>query len=153
MANTYTQLYTHIVFTVNQSRVPSEHRIELEKYITGVVRNKGQKILAIYIMPDHVHILLSQNPTVPLSDTVRDIKTSATKFIKEKGWVKGKFHWQEGFGAFSYGHSQIDTVVRYILDQENHHKKKSFREEYLKMLNKFEVNYDEKYIFDEPAEK
>ncbi len=150
MANTYTQIYIHVVFAVQgrQNLIPKEHKEELHKYITGIVQNKGQKLIAINSMPDHVHIFMGMKPTIVLSDLVRDIKNNSSTFINEKKWVRGKFNWQKGFGAFSYGHSQIDAVVKYIQNQEEHHEKKTFREEYLEMLQKFAVEYDEKYLFD-----
>ncbi len=149
MANTYTQIYIHVVFAVQgrQNLIPKEHKEEPHKYITGIVKNKGQKLIAINSMPDHVHVFIGMKPSIALSDLVGDIKTGSSTFINEKKWIREKFNWQVGFGAFSYGHSQIDVVVKYIQDQEEHHAKKSFREEYLNMLNKFNVAYDEKYLF------
>lgn len=150
MANTYTQIYIHVVFAVQgrQNLIPKEHKEDLHKYITGIVRNKGQKLIAINSMPDHAHVFLGVKPTIALSDLVRDIKNNSSGFINEKKWVRGKFNWQKGFGAFSYGHSQIDAVVKYILNQEKHHAKKTFHEEYVEMLKKFAVEYDEKYLFE-----
>jgi len=150
MANTYTQIYIHIVFAVQgrQNLIPKSHKEELHKYITGIVRNKGQKLIAINSMPDHTHTFIGMKPAIALSDLVRDIKNNSSGFINNKKWIRGKFNWQKGFGAFSYGHSQIDAVVKYILNQEQHHAKKSFREEYLDMLKMFQVEYDEKYLFE-----
>jgi len=150
MANTYSQIYIQIVFAVKgrTNLIPSRHRDELHKYITGIVTNKNQKLLAIFAMPDHVHILIGLKPNMSISNLVRDIKASSSKFISEKNWVKGKFSWQEGFGAFSYSKSQIDQVVKYILNQEEHHKKRTFKEEYLDILQKYDVAYDEQYLFD-----
>ena len=150
MANTNTQIYIHIVFAVQgrQNLILKEYKEELHKYITGIVQNKGQKLIAINSMPDHVHIFIGMKPTAALSDLARDIKNNSSTFINEKKWVRGKFNWQKGFGAFSYGHSQIDVVVKYIQNQEEHHEKKTFREEYLEMLQKFAVEYDEKYLFE-----
>lgn len=150
MANTYTQIYIHVVFAVQgrQNLIPKEHKEDLHKYITGIVRNKGQKLIAINSMPDHAHVFFGVKPTIALSDLVRDIKNNSSGFINEKKWVRGKFNWQKGFGAFSYGHSQIDAVVKYILNQEKHHAKKTFHEEYVEMLKKFAVEYDEKYLFE-----
>jgi REP element-mobilizing transposase RayT len=150
MANTYTQIYVHIVFAVKgrQSLIGKENKEELHKYITGIVRNKKQKMLAINSMPDHTHIFIGMKPNIALSDLVRDIKSNSSAFINEKKWVRGKFNWQEGFGAFSYGHSQIDTVIKYIHDQEKRHVKMTFKEEYLGLLKKFAVEYDEKYLFE-----
>lgn len=150
MANTYSQIYIQIVFAVKgrENLIKESFRDELEKYICGTVDNLQQKPLAIYCMPDHLHLLVGLKPTIAIADLVRDIKTSATKFIKEKRWVQGIFEWQAGYGAFSYSKSQLDNVIQYILNQPNHHKKKSFREEYLDFLQKFEIDYKEEYLFD-----
>jgi putative transposase len=157
MANTYTQIYIHIVFAVQgrQNFLKTENKEEVQKYITGIIRNKKQKLICINIMPDHVHILLGIKPNIAISDIVRDIKNNSSSFINEKKLVRGKFNWQEGFGAFSYGHSQINAVVKYIQEQEKHHLKKTFREEYLALLKKFDVKYDERYLysFDENTSK
>jgi REP element-mobilizing transposase RayT len=131
-----------------QNLIPKEHKEELHKYITGIVQNKGQKLIAINSMPDHAHVFIGMKPNIALSDLVRDIKNNSSNFINEKKWVRGRFNWQKGFGAFSYGHSQIDVVAKYILNQEKHHEKKTFKEEYLEMLKKFTVEYDEKYLFE-----
>jgi len=150
MPNTYSQLYVQIVFTVKgrESLIAKENREELHKYITGIIKGRDQKALAVFCMPDHVHILVSIKPSIAISDLVRDIKAGTSNFIKEQKWVKGKFSWQEGFGAFSYSKSQIDTVVNYILNQEEHHNKKTFKEEYLDFLKKFDIEYQEKYLFE-----
>ena len=150
MANTYTQLYIQIIFTVKgrQNLLPKQHREELHKYITGIISNRNQKLLSIFAMPDHIHLLVGIKPDITISDLVRDIKAGSSKFITNNNWVNGKFNWQEGFGAFSYSRSQIDNVIEYILNQEKHHKKKSFKEEYMEILNKFEITYNDKYLFD-----
>lgn len=150
MANTYTQLYIHIVFVVKgrQNLIFEKHREELEKYICGIITNKNSKPLAIYCNPDHTHILIGIHPSVSISDIVRDIKANSSKFINEKKWITGKFSWQDGFGAFTYARSQIDAVAKYILNQPVHHKKKTFKEEYIELLEKFNVDYDPKYLFD-----
>jgi REP element-mobilizing transposase RayT len=150
MANTYTQIYIHIVFTVKGklSLIPQKHKIELYKYITGIITNKNQKLIRINGTSDHIHILIGLKPDKALSDLVRDIKANSSKFINEKRWILGKFAWQEGFGAFSYSHSQLDNVIRYIDNQEEHHKTKSFKEEYLEILEKFKVEYNKDYLFD-----
>jgi putative transposase len=150
MANTYTQLYIHIVFAVKgrANLLRKEHKEELHKYITGIIHNKKQKLYAINSMPDHIHILISIRPDISISDLVRDIKNNSSKFINTKRWIRGKFRWQKGYGAFSYGHSQIDTIVRYINNQEQHHAVRRFRKEYLALLNKYNIEYDEKYVFD-----
>ncbi|MFQ5738546.1 MAG: IS200/IS605 family transposase [Acidobacteriota bacterium] len=150
MANTYTRIYIHVVFAVQgrQNLLGQEHKEELHKYISGIVGNKKQKLIAVNSMPDHVHLFIGLKPSMALSDLVRDIKNNTSTFINRKKWVRGKFNWQEGFAAFSYGHSQIDTVVKYIQNQETHHARKTFREEYVAMLEKFHVKYDDKYLFE-----
>lgn len=149
MANTYTQIYLQIVFAVKhrESLILEPFRDRLEKYICGIVNKKDQKPLAIYCMPDHVHLLVGLKPTMAASELVRDIKSNSSKFINEAKLLKFKFAWQEGFGAFSYAHSQLTAVIHYINNQPNHHKKCTFREEYLNFLKKFEVDYDENYLF------
>ena len=150
MANTYTQIYIQIVFAVKdrQNLIKKNHKDELYKYITGIVRNKNQKLISINGMSDHIHILIGLKPDIALSDLVRDIKANSSKFINKKNWFMGKFNWQEGFGAFSYSRSQLNRVIKYIENQEKHHKKKSFKEEYLELLQKFGVEYKDKYLFD-----
>lgn len=150
MPNTYSQLYVQIVFAVKyrQNLISKNNREELHKYITGIVQNREQKMLAIFCMPDHIHIFVNIKPAISISDLVRDIKSNSTKFINENNWVKGKFSWQEGFGAFSYSKSHISNVINYILNQEEHHKTKTFKAEYLDFLEKFEIEYNEKYLFE-----
>ncbi len=149
MANTYTQIYIQVVFAVEgrQSLIAPGHNDELQKYITGIVTAQKQKLIAINNMPDHLHMLVGLRPDSSLSDLVRDVKASSSKFINEKRWVLGRFSWQEGFGAFSYSRSQLGAVIRYIENQQKHHAKKSFREEYTALLEKFGVEYDTRYIF------
>ena len=149
MANTYTQIYIHVVFAVEgrQNLIPPEHNDELQKFITGIVSGQRQKLIAINNMPDHLHLLVGLRPDSSLSDLVRDVKAGSSKFIKEKRWVAGRFSWQEGFGAFSYSRSQLGTVIRYVENQQQHHARKSFREEYIELLERFGVDYDAKYIF------
>lgn len=150
MANTYTQLYIQIVFAVKgrQNLILKQHREELNKYITGVVQKREHKMLAVNCMPDHAHVFVGINPKQSISDLVRDIKSHSSAFISDNKWTGGKFNWQEGFGAFSYSQSHIDAVVQYVLNQEEHHRIKTFKEEYLDFLKKFEVEYDEKYLFE-----
>lgn len=150
MANTYSRIYIQIVFAVRgrENLIDNSWKEELYKYITGITRNKGQKLLAINGMPDHVHILIGMEPNCSLSDLVRDVKANSSRFINKKNFVKGKFYWQEGFGAFSYSRSQIDDVIKYIENQERHHSSKSFEIEYREFLNKFDVDFDDKYLFD-----
>ena len=154
MSNTYTQIYIHIVFAVKgrQNLIPKEHKTELHGYIMGIIRNKKQTVIQINSMPDHIHILLGITPDTAVSNLVRDIKANSSKFINQKRWVMGRFQWQVGFGAFSYSRSQLDDLVKYIKNQEKHHMRKTFREEYLEILKRFNVNYDERYIFD-PVEE
>ena len=149
MANTYTQIYIHVVFAVEgrQSLIQPEHNNELQKYITGIVFGQKQKLIAINNMPDHLHLLVGIKPDMALSDLVRDVKAGSSKFINEQHWVMGRFSWQDGFGAFSYSRSQLGMVIRYIENQQKHHAKKSFREEYITLLEKFGVEYDPQYIF------
>jgi REP element-mobilizing transposase RayT len=150
MANTYTQLYIHIVFAVKgrQNLIQRLWKDELHKYICGIVNGKDQKIFAIGGIADHIHILVSIKPEIAISDLVRDIKSNSTKWINEKRFLVGTFHWQKGFGAFSCAKSQLDNVIAYINNQEDHHKKKSFKDEYIEQLQKNEIIYDEKYLFE-----
>lgn len=129
------------------SLIRDEHKEEIYKYITGIVRNDGHKMIAINGMSDHTHILLGLKPDMALSDLVRDIKSNSTNFINERRFAPGKFGWQEGYGAFSYGRSQLDLVIHYIQNQEKHHRRTSFKDEYLSLLKRFEIEFDGKYIF------
>jgi putative transposase len=150
MANTYTRIYLHLVFSPmgRENVIPFKHKEELQQYTTGIIQNRKHKLLAINYMSDHVHIFIGYQPSQPLPDLLRDIKSNVSKFINEKKWLPGKFQWQEGYGAFSYGHSQINDVIHYINTQEKHHKKATFKDEYLKLLEKFDVEYDTKYLFE-----
>jgi putative transposase len=148
MPNTYTQLYVQIVFAVQgrEHFITEPLRERLQQYITGIVQNQGQKMLAIYCMPDHVHMLVSIKPDIAISDLVRDVKSNSSSFIKNE--LGKTFNWQKGFGAFSYSKSQLNDVAMYIANQPLHHQKKSFREEYIDFLNRYEVEYNEKYLFE-----
>ena len=148
MANTYSQIYIQIVFAVKGRRafIKESFREELQKYISGIIAEKKQKLYAIYCMPDHTHILVSLKTDIAISDLVRDIKSNSSSFLKEKEFVKD-FAWQVGFGAFSYAKSQSLQVVDYVLNQPKHHEKKTFKE-YVAFLEKFEIEYDEKYLFE-----
>ncbi len=150
MANTYTQLYIQIVFVVKgrQNLISKNNRDELQRYITGIVQNRGHKLLSIFCMPDHTHVLLGLKPNQSISDLARNIKAASSGFINEKKWVFGKFYWQEGYGAFSYSKDRVKYVAMYIQNQEEHHRKKSFKEEYLEFLKEFEIEYDERYLFE-----
>lgn len=149
MANTYTQIHIQAVFAVQnrESLIKKEWKDELYKYITGIIQTNNHKLLAINGVSDHVHVLFGFRPIQSLSDLMQDIKGSSSKWINNKQFVKGKFSWQEGYGAFSYSKSEIMRVVGYIERQEEHHKKKSFIEEYKELLDQFEVEYDQKYVF------
>ena len=152
MANTYTQIHIHAVFAVQNrlSLIHKQWQDELHKYITGIIANNGHKLLQIGGMPDHVHVLFGMRPTQSLSDLMQDIKGSSSLWINEKRLVAGRFTWQEGYGAFSYGKSQIDDIVKYIQRQEHHHKKRSFEEEYLELLKLFGVEFNERYVLKNP---
>jgi len=149
MANTYSQIYIQIVFAVEgrQNSIDPAHNDDLQKYITGIVTRQRHKLIAVNNMPDHVHLVIGQRPDSALSDLVGDIKSGSTNFINRHRWVKGRFNWLEGFGAFSYSRSQLDRVIRYVQNQQKHHQRRSFHDEYLKLLDRFDVPYDERYIF------
>ncbi len=148
MANTYTQLYVHFVFAVlnRVSLIQAAWKDELYKYITGIIQNNNHKLIAINGMPNHVHIFIGYKPHQSIPDLLQDIKGSSSGWINKKEFLKGKFRWQEGYGAFSYSHSHIDRVVKYIINQEQHHKKKTFSDEYFELLQKFNVDIDERYL-------
>ncbi len=151
MANTYTKLYFHVVFAVKgrTNLIAVKWKEELYKYIAGITTNKNQKLIVINGMPDHIHLLLGLKPDNNLSDLIRDIKANSSKFINEKRWVPGKFEWQLGFGAFTLGHSQLGRIVNYIKTQEEHHKRKTFREEYIAFLKLYDIDYKTEYIFED----
>lgn len=150
MAGTFSQIYIQIVFAVQnrKSLINPTWEEELHKYIAGTIRNKGQKVLAINGMPDHIHIFIGMKPSCCISDLVREIKKSSTEFIREKKFCPAKFNWQEGYGAFSYSHSDIDTVVKYILNQKEHHARKTFQHEYVEFLRRLGIEFNEQYLFD-----
>ena len=150
MANTYSQIYVQIVFTVKgrQNLIKKQNRSELQQYMSGIVAKREQKLLAILAMPDHIHLLVGIQPNILISDLVRDIKAGSSKFISDNNWMKGRFAWQKGYGVFSYSNSQVDRVIKYILNQEEHHKKRSFKKEYLDLLKRYEIPYDDKYLFE-----
>jgi len=149
MANTYSQIYIQIVFGVDgrQNLIQKQNKEELHKYITGIVTERAQKLLAVHSMRDHTHVLVGLKPSAALSDVVRDVKNASTNFINAKKWMPGRFCWQEVFGAFSYGHSQLTGIINYIRDQEQHHARKTFRQEYIQFLKKYEIDHDERFIF------
>ena len=151
MANTYHQIHIQGIFAVKKRTglIQKEWRDELYKYITGIIQAYDHKLLAINGMPDHVHVFFGMRPTQSLSELMQHIKQDSSKWINEKRFVNEKFEWQQGFGAFSYSKSQASRVIAYIQNQEIHHRKITFLNEYKRFLEKFEVDYDEQYIFKE----
>jgi REP element-mobilizing transposase RayT len=149
MANTYTQIHIQAVFSVQNREciIQNNWRDELYKYITGIVQKNNHKLLAINGMSDHVHILFGLRPSQSVSDLLQDIKGSSSKWINDKRLVRGKFSWQEGYGAFSYNKTDLPNLIRYINNQAIHHKRKTFIEEYHEMLKEFETDYDDRFIF------
>lgn len=150
MANTYTQLYVQLVFAVKgrNNFVQAYFREDLQKYMTGIVQNNGHKMLAIYCMHDHTHILVGLNPKQSIADLVRDIKSNSSKWINEQRFIDFKFEWQAGYGAFSYNRSLLDVVIKYINNQPIHHQKQCFKDEYLEFLRKFQIDYKSEYLFE-----
>lgn len=150
MPDTYSQIHIHIVFSTKERSkcMTPEHRPAIFKYISGIITQKGCKSLAVNGTSDHVHILLGLDPNILISDLVKEIKRNSTNYINENNLVQGKFGWQHGYAAFSYSKSQLDEVIKYILNQEKHHSVTTFKEEYIKMLKKFSVEYSPKYVFD-----
>jgi len=149
MANTYTQIHIQAVFSVQnrQCIISDSWKNELYKYITGIIKNNNHKLLAINGMSDHIHILFGLRPSQSISDLMQDIKGNSSKWINEQKFIKGKFSWQEGYGAFSYRKSEISQIINYIKNQQEHHRRKSFTKEYLELLQEFHIDYDERYIF------
>lgn len=150
MAGTFSQIYIQIVFAVNgrSNLLQEPWREEVFKYMSGIIKRKNQKPIIVNGVSNHVHLFVGLKPSMSVSDMVRDVKNNSTNFINDRKWISRKFSWQEGFGSFSYSHSQIDQVYQYILNQKEHHRKKTFKEEYLDFLRKFEIEYDEKYLFE-----
>ncbi len=150
MPGTFSQIYIQVVFAVKgrENVIRKDWRDELHKYIAGIIKAKDQKPIIVNGVQDHVHAFIGLRPSMQLSELVREIKNNSTNFINDKKLVRGKFAWQEGYGAFSYGHSQIDSVYKYIQNQEEHHRKETFRDEYINFLNKFEVPFEDRYLFE-----
>ena len=150
MANTYSQIYIQTVFAVQNRNalIQPQWEEELYKYITGIVQNKGQKMLSINGTSNHIHFFIGMKPTCCLSDLVREIKKSSNVFIKEKQFTPFNFQWQEGFGSFSYSHSQLNDVIKYIANQKEHHKTRTFKDEYLSFLKAFEIEFSNEYLFE-----
>jgi REP element-mobilizing transposase RayT len=152
VANTYTQIHLQAIFAVKKRTglIQKEWKDELYKYITGIIQAYDHKLLAINGMPDHLHIFFGMRPIQSLSDLMQNIKQDSSKWINQKKFIKEKFEWQSGFGAFSYSKSQASSVINYVHNQESHHRKIRFQDEYKKFLEKFEIAYDERYIFKAP---
>lgn len=152
MANTYTQIHLQLVFAVKfrSCLIKPFWKDELYKYISGIISSNQHKVLAIGGMPDHIHILIGMRPHQALSDLLKEVKGSSSKWINERKFIAQKFAWQEGYGAFSYKKSDLPKIISYVQHQEEHHRKKGFQEEYLNMLKEFEVEYDEEYILKNP---
>lgn len=150
MSGSYSQIYIQYVFAVKgrENLLHKPWREEVFKYMAGIIKAKNQKPIIVNGVADHVHVFVGLKPAMNIADLVRDIKNNSSNFINEQKWMPGKFSWQEGYGAFSYAHSQIDDVFRYIANQETHHSKRSFRDEYIDFLQKFAVDYNEKYLFE-----
>lgn len=150
MAGTFSQLYIQTVFAVKgrENLIDKKWRDELCKYISGIIKGKNQKSIIVNGVADHIHCFIGLKPSMSISDLMRDVKNNSSKFINDKGFVKGKFSWQEGYGAFSYSHSHIEQAYHYILNQELHHQKKTFKEEYLEFLTEYEIDYKTEYLFD-----
>ena len=148
MADTYTKIFIHVVFVVKgrENIISSHWKDDLYKYINGIITNNDQKLMIINGMPDHVHLLLGIKPNIALSDLLRDIKANSSRFIN---WVRGKFEWQHGYGAFSCNPAELDYIINYIKNQEDHHRKKPFREEYIDILNRNFVDYKSEYLFED----
>jgi putative transposase len=150
MAGTFSQLYVHYVFAVKgrESLLRTPWRDDVLKYIVGIIKAKNQKPIIVNGVSDHVHVFVGIRPSMNISDLVRDLKNNSSNFINERKFVRGRFSWQEGYGVFSYSHSQVDSVYRYIAHQEEHHQKKSFREEYIDMLQQFGIEAEERFLFE-----
>lgn len=150
MPNTFSQIYLQFVFAVKgrYGFIPKSHKEELQKFISGIVQNKKCKLLAVNCMPDHTHLFVGHKPNVLISELIKIVKVSSGLFINQKKWGPGNFNWQDGYGVFSYSHSHIDRVIQYINNQESHHKKRTFRDEYLELLEKFAIPFENNYLFE-----
>ena len=150
MPGTFSNIYIQVVFAVKgrANLINNNFKTDLHKYIAGIIKGKDQKSIIVNGMQDHIHAFIGLKPAMAISDLVRDVKNNSSNFVNDHKLVKGKFEWQDGYGAFSYLHSHIEKVYNYILHQEEHHKKKTFKQEYLDFLTAFEISYDEKYLFE-----
>jgi putative transposase len=150
MADTFTQCYFHLIFSPKnrEALISKEWKNDLEKYITGIIQNHKHKLLAIGSMPDHIHVFIGYNVNHLIPNLIEEIKTSSNAWIKKEKKSKFKFEWQYGYGAFTHSKSQVDKVVKYILNQEEHHRKRPFKEEYLEILRKNDLKFKNEYVFD-----
>jgi REP element-mobilizing transposase RayT len=150
MAGTFSQIHIQIVFAVKgrENLIDKSWKEDVNKYISGIIKGKDQKPIIVNGMPDHMHVFMGLRPAMSIAEMARDIKNNSSNFINKNGFIKRKFAWQEGYGGFSYSHWDIEKIYNYILNQEVHHKKKTFREEYIGFLKEFEIAYDEKYLFE-----
>ena len=150
MPGTFSQIYVQVVFAVQgrHNLIGKSWKDDLNKYISGIITNKGQKSIIVNGMHDHIHAFIGLKPSMAVADLVRDVKSSSSNFINKNRFVKGKFSWQEGYGVFSYSHSHIEKVYNYILNQEKNHQHKTFKEEYTEFLRKFQVEHEEQYLFE-----
>ncbi|PXY01088.1 IS200/IS605 family transposase [Marinifilum breve] len=150
MANTYTQLYIQYIFSVKgrENLIKNYFKDELEKMMCGIISNHNCKTYAIYCNPDHTHVFVGMHPTISPAKLMEQVKSGSSNWLNDKKYIPGKFSWQDGYGAFTYSKSHIDMVVKYVLNQKEHHKKQTFKVEYLSFLKKFEVDYNSKYLFE-----
>lgn len=151
MANTYSQIYIQVIFAVKfrENKISDEIKDEIEKYICGIFNYKNQRVLAIYANPDNIHIFFCyRNLNISIPDLIKVVKVESTNFINEKKYLNSHFSWQEGYGAFSYSKSQKENVIKYVLNQKDHHQKQNFKDEYIDFLNKFEINFKNEYLFE-----
>jgi putative transposase len=150
MARTFTQMYLHVVFAVKgrQSLIPRPRKEDLHRFITGIVQKQKQKMLAVNARPDHTHLFIGFKPTLDIARLIQDVKAYSSGFINDERWLPYHFNWQDGYGAFTHSHNEVDRVIRYILNQDEHHRKQTFKDEYLALLKKFGIEYDEQHLFD-----
>ena len=150
MAGTFSQIYIQVVFAVKgrENLIDKSWKDELHSYLSGIIKGKGQKSIIVGGVSDHIHAFIGLKPSMAVADLVRDVKNNSSNFINDNKFVRGKFSWQEGYGSFSYSHSHIESVYKYILNQEKHHEKRPFKEEYLELLRKFEIEFKDEYLFE-----
>lgn len=152
MPDTYTQLHIQFVFAVRYRRalIHPQWKERLHQYMTGIFQNNNHKMIQVNSMPDHIHILIGYRPSQPIPAMIQNVKSESSKWIIENGFCDSRFAWQNGYGAFSYSKSHLKRVINYIANQERHHQKETFLEEYRRLLDAFEVDYNDRYLFTEP---